>query len=164
MTLPQVQFVVAYSRNRVIGRDNELPWRLPSDLAHFKRTTMGKPIIMGRNTWESLGRPLPGRRNVVITRNADYTAEGADIFPSLNDALAACSDVPVVSVIGGGRLFEAALPIADEIIATEIYSDIDGDVFFPPLNTAQWEEISRERQPEENGYLFDYVVYKKRAG
>ncbi len=163
MTLPQVQFVVAYSRNRVIGRDNELPWRLPSDLAHFKRSTMGKPIIMGRNTWESLGRPLPGRRNVVITRNTEYTAEGADVFPALNEALEACAEAPVVAVIGGGQLFQAALPIADEIIATEIHSDIDGDVFFPELDSQVWEETSRERQPEENGYSFDFVVYRKRG-
>src|SRR5690554_5083866 len=124
---PLLQIVVAYARNRVIGRDNDLPWRLPSDLAHFKRVTMGCPIIMGRKTWESLGRPLPGRLNVVISRNPAYQAEGATLCTNLKEALHACGDAPRACIIGGEQLFRDALPAVDEIIATEIHADIEGD-------------------------------------
>src|SRR5690606_24231623 len=117
----------AYSSNRVIGRDNTLPWRLPSDLAHFKRTTLGHPIIMGRNTWESLGRPLPGRPNLVVSRNPDYAPEGATAFTTLAAALAACSTADTACIIGGEQLFRHALDLADEILATEIHANIDGD-------------------------------------
>src|SRR5690606_25910160 len=107
MSLPIIQLVVAYSANRVIGRDNTLPWRLPSDLAHFKRVTLGHPIIMGRNTWVSLGRPLPGRPNLVISRNPDYQADGASVHPSLDAALSACADLGAnkVCIIGGEQVF-----------------------------------------------------------
>lgn len=157
-----IRFVVAYAANRVIGKDNDLPWRLPSDLAHFKRVTMGQPIIMGRRTWESLGRPLPGRRNLVITRQADYAATGAEVTPSLDAALAACAQEPIACVIGGAEIFQAALPLADEIIATEIQTSPDGDVFFPPLPDSDWQEVSREPQPPENGLHFDFVTYRRR--
>lgn len=162
-TQPLVRFVVAYAANRVIGKDNDLPWRLPSDLAHFKRVTMGQPIIMGRRTWESLGRPLPGRRNLVITRQTDYAATGAEIFTSLNAALQACADQESVCIIGGAEIFRAALPLADEIIATEIHAEPDGDVFFPTLAHEDWEEIAREAQDEENGLRFDFVTYRHRT-
>ena len=162
MTQPRIKFVVAYSDNRTIGRDNALPWRLPSDLAHFKRNTMGQPIIMGRKTWESLGRPLPGRPNLVISRDAAYNAPGATVFPSLHAALASCSSETPVCIIGGAQIFQQALPQADEIIATEVHADVDGDVFFPPLPPSEWTEIERQPQPEENGYSFDFVVYRRR--
>ena len=162
MAKPLVKFVVAYSTNRAIGLNNQLPWRLPSDLAHFKRSTMGQPIIMGRNTWESLGRPLPGRANLVISRNAAYDAPGAQVFTSLENALEACGDVPSVCIIGGAQIFEQAMPLADEIIATEVHADVPGDVFFPPLADNEWEEVQRDRQTEENGYNFDFVLYKRR--
>lgn len=161
MSHPHIKFVVAYSDNRVIGRDNALPWRLPSDLAHFKRNTLGLPIIMGRNTWESLGRPLPGRPNLVISRNPDFKAEGARVFASVQEALAACTTEPAVCIIGGAQIFAQTLPMADEIIATEVHAQIDGDVFFPPLDPAQWHEAERLSQPSENGYDFDFVVYKR---
>src|SRR5690606_40562643 len=128
------------ARNRVIGRDNDLPWRLPGDLAHFKRSTMGCPIIMGRKTWESLGRPLPGRHNIVISRNAAYAASGATVCTTLSDALDACADEPRACIIGGEQLFRAALPITDEIIATEIHADVPGDTFFPEFDRSEWEE------------------------
>lgn len=159
MAQPYIKLVVAYSENRVIGRDNDLPWRLPSDLAHFKRTTMGQPIIMGRKTWESLGRPLPGRPNLVISRNTDYAAQGASVFASLADALAACESHESVCVIGGAQIFADALPLADEIVATEIHAQIEGDVFFPVLSQDEWDEKERLPQPEENGYRYDFVVY-----
>lgn len=159
MAQPHIKLVVAYSENRVIGRDNDLPWRLPSDLAHFKRTTMGQPIIMGRKTWESLGRPLPGRPNLVISRNTDYVAQGASVFASFADALAACEDQPSVCVIGGAQIFSDALPLADEVVATEIHAQVEGDVFFPLLPGDEWDEQERQPQPEENGYQYDFVVY-----
>ena len=162
-TPPIITLVVAYAANRAIGRDNTLPWRLPADFAHFKRTTMGHPIVMGRNTWESLGRPLPGRLNVVITRTPDYQAPGAVVAHSLPEALAACGDVPRICIIGGAQIYTLALPIADEIIATEVQAHVDGDAFFPDLPAGQWQEAERLPQPEENGYTYDFVRYVRKT-
>ena len=161
MTTPLIQLVVAYADNRVIGRDNTLPWRLPSDLANFKKVTMSCPIIMGRNTWDSLGRPLPGRPNLVISRNPDLQLTGATVYTSLETALAACHEASRVCIIGGQQLFDLGLLIADEIVATEIHADIDGDTFFPSLKTGIWQEASRQPQIPENGLAFDFVVYKR---
>lgn len=158
MQKPQLRIVVAYSTNRCIGKDNDLPWRLPKDLAHFKAATMGMPIIMGRKTWESLGRPLPGRPNLVITRNANYQAEGATLYPNLESAIAACVDAPTACIIGGEQIFKLALPFTHEIIATEVHAHVEGDTFFPEL-PANWIETAREPQPEENGYHYDFVTY-----
>jgi dihydrofolate reductase len=156
-----IQIVVAYSRNRCIGRNNTLPWRLPSDLAHFKKVTLGNPIVMGRNTWESLGRPLPGRPNLVVSRTPGFDPDGATVWPSLEAALLACNDAEQICIIGGEQLFQAAMPLADEIQATEIHADIDGDTFFPVLNPSDWEETQRLPQPPENGLHFDFVTYRK---
>jgi dihydrofolate reductase len=164
MASPEIKLVVAYSDNRVIGRDNALPWRLPSDLAHFKRTTLGHPIIMGRATWESLGRPLPGRLNIVLSRNPRFKADGATVHPSLKAALAACRTEPIVCIIGGAQVFGHSLSVADQIIATEVHATVKGDVFFPPLDASQWEEIERAPQATENDYDFDFVVYRRRHG
>lgn len=161
MSLPRIQLVVAYSDNRVIGRDNALPWRLPTDLAHFKRVTLGQPIVMGRNTWESLGRPLPGRPNLVVSRNAAYQAPGATVYPSVEAALADCADAERICVIGGEQIFQITLPIAHEIIATEVHAQVEGDTFFPPIDPAAWMEINRSPQAEENGYAFDFVTYAR---
>lgn len=163
MPLPLIQLVVAYSDNRVIGKDNTLPWRLPSDLAHFKRVTMGLPIVMGRKTWESLGRPLPGRRNLVISRNGGYIAEGAEVYPSLDAALDACRDAERVCVIGGEQLFRLALPLAQKVIATEVHADIDGDTWFPPLDATQWAESERLPQAAEKDLTFDFVTFKRQT-
>jgi dihydrofolate reductase len=163
MPKPLVQLVVAYSDNHVIGRDNALPWRLPADLAHFKRVTLGQPIVMGRNTWESLGRPLPGRPNLVISRNAQYQANGATVYPTLDAALAASQHAERICIIGGEQIFRHALDIADEVVATEVHAHIEGDTFFPPMDMAAWRETERLPQPEENGYSFDFVTYKRRA-
>ena len=162
MAGPLKQIVVAYARNRVIGRDNDLPWRLPGDLKHFKRVTMGSPIIMGRKTWESLGRPLPGRLNVVISRNAHYQADGAIVCRSLEEAIRACGDAPRACIIGGEQLFRDALPQIDEIIATEVHAEIEGDTYFPPLNANDWEEIERLPQPDENGLSYDFVTLRRK--
>lgn len=161
MPRPYIKIIVAYSDNRVIGRDNALPWHLPADLAHFKRTTLGNPIIMGRNTWQSLGRPLPGRPNLVISRNAGFEAAGATVYSSLQSALLACQDAPIACVIGGAQINALALDIADEIVATEVHAQIDGDVFFPELDMNKWEETARAPQPAENGYEFDFVNYQR---
>ncbi len=166
MSLPIIQLVVAYADNRVIGRDNALPWRLPADLAHFKRTTLGNPIVMGRNTWESLGRPLPGRLNVVVSRNPSYEAPGATVCATLDAALAACAATGAekTSIIGGEQIFRQALDLADRVIATEVHADIDGDTWFPPLNPGLWTELERLPQPEENGLAFDFVEYARKHG
>jgi len=156
---PRIILVVAYAVNRAIGRDNALPWRLPADFAHFKRTTLGHPIVMGRKTWESLGRPLPGRRNVVITRNVDYQASGATVVGSLPQALAVCGQAARICVIGGAQIYTQSLALADEIIATEVQAEVDGDAFFPSLPEGQWREVARLPQPAENGYAYDFVTY-----
>lgn len=160
--MTRLSLIVAYASNRVIGRDNTLPWRLPADLAHFKRATMGKPIIMGRKTWDSLGRPLPGRLNIVISRNADYQAAGATVVAGLEQARAACAAAGAEDafVIGGEAIFALALPLADTIIATEIHQAVSGDTGFPELPPG-WRETRREPQPEENGYSYDFVTYER---
>lgn len=154
--------VVAYSTNRVIGRDNALPWKLPGDLAHFKRTTLGCPIIMGRKTWESLGRPLPGRTNIVVSRNPDFVAAGAVLVPNLQAAIEACGEIPEAFVIGGAQIYIQALPLAARIVATEVHAQVEGDAFFPYLPSFEWEESLREAQPEENGYAYDFVTYDRK--
>ncbi|TRM52130.1 dihydrofolate reductase [Achromobacter sp. LC458] len=155
--------IVAYSTNRVIGRDNTLPWKLPGDLAHFKRSTLGHPIIMGRKTWDSLGRPLPGRSNIVISRNPDFTATGATVVPSLQAAIDACGEVDEAFVIGGAQIYAQALPLAQRVLATEVHADVGGDAFFPLLPSFQWKETAREPQPAENGYDYDFVTYQRQA-
>ncbi|MGN6579202.1 MAG: dihydrofolate reductase [Bordetella sp.] len=158
---PRLTLIVAYASNRVIGRDNGLPWKLPGDLAHFKRTTLGHPIIMGRKTWESLGRPLPGRTNIVVTRQADYAAAGAVVVTSLQAALDACTNDAEPFIIGGAQLYALALPTADRIVATEVHARIDGDAWFPELPQNQWRETDRQAQPEENGLRYDFVTYER---
>lgn len=158
----QLSLIVAYAQNRVIGRDNTLPWKLPSDLAHFKRTTLGHPIIMGRKTWESLGRPLPGRRNIVLSRDAGFQAQGAECASTLAQALDSVKNAEQAFVIGGAQIYQLALPFADQVIATEVLQDIEGDAFFAPLDREQWIEVSRAPHPAENGLRFDVVHYQRR--
>jgi len=158
-----VSLIVAYSTNRTIGRDNTLPWRLPGDLAHFKRTTMGCPVIMGRKTWESLGRPLPGRRNIVITRQTGYQATGAEIATSLAQALEMTRDLTEVFVIGGAQIYAESLSVASRIVATEVHAQIPGDAFFPELDSNTWQETSRSQQPAENGLSYDLVEYRRKT-
>lgn len=157
-----LSMIAAMAKNRVIGRDNALPWRLPEDLKHFKTTTLGKPVIMGRKTWESLGRPLPGRRNIVVSRNATYMLAGGELFPSLDAALAACSDDPECFVIGGAELYRQALPLAQQIHLTEIDIEVEGDAHFPAIDPEDWQEISREAHVNENGLVYSFVVYRRR--
>lgn len=161
----KVTLIVARARNGVIGRDNALPWRLPADLAHFKRITLGHPVIMGRKTWDSIGKPLPGRRNIVVTRNESWHAEGAEAVPSLDEALARCKGDAEVFVIGGAALFADALPRADRVIVTEIDRDVEGDIHFPALDSNQWIETSREAHPASgiDAWPFAFVHYARRT-
>ena len=141
-------------RNRVIGRDNRLPWRLPADLAYFKRVTLGRPVIMGRRTWESIGRPLPGRHNIVVSRNPDYRAPGATVVASLREAWQAAGDADEACVIGGTSLFAEALPQADRIHLTEVEAEVPGDTFFPEFDRQEWREteIGRHAADARNAY------------
>jgi dihydrofolate reductase len=160
-----VAVIAAVARNGAIGRDNELLWRNPQDLAHFRAVTMGCPVIMGRRTWDSLParfRPLPGRRNVVVTRNAQWRADGAEPAASLADALARLADTPKVFVIGGAQLYALALPLADELVLTEIDADLDGDAHFPRWNRAAFDERAREPRNTADGTRFAFVTYRRR--
>jgi dihydrofolate reductase len=155
--------IVAYASNRVIGRDNALPWKLPGDLAHFKRTTLGSPIIMGRKTWESLGRPLPGRTNIVISRDPRYLAQGAQVVNTIDDAIAACADSATAYVIGGAQLYTQALDRATRIVATEVHAEISGDAYFPLLPSFAWRETARSEQAPENGLTYAFVEYERKS-
>ena len=157
---PRVYLVAAVAANGIIGANGQLPWRLPEDLAHFKRLTLGHPIIMGRRTWESLGRPLPGRENIVVTGTPGYEAPGAAIAGSLEGALALCIGEPVAFVIGGSRLFQEALPIAAGLVMTEIQRDFPGDTRFPEYERSRWRETQRERHVTADGMKFDFVLYE----
>src|SRR5919199_4010190 len=140
----KVYLLAAVAANGVIGKDGHLPWHLPEDLRHFKRLTLGHPIIMGRRTWESLRGPLPGRDNIVITHRPGYEAPGAAVANSLEAALALCAGEPVAFVIGGQGLFAESLPMAAGLVMTEIYKDFAGDTWFPPYDRSQWRETQRE--------------------
>lgn len=155
--------IFARAANGVIGKDNRLPWHLPEDLAHFKAVTMGAPVIMGRKTWDSLPprfRPLPGRRNIVVTRQADWSAQGAERAGSLDEALASVENAPHAWVIGGAELFRLALPRARVVEATEIGAEFDGDAFAPDLGP-EWAEAARERHQSPAGLPFDFVTYRR---
>jgi dihydrofolate reductase len=157
--------VVAVARNGVIGRDNQLPWKLPDDLAYFKRVTMGHPIVMGRRTWESIGKPLAGRKNIVVTHQPDYRAPGCTVVHSLEEAWKAAGDADEVCVIGGTTLFEESLPLADRIHLTEVEAEVEGDTFFPPFDRGEWDEREVERHPADarHAYPFRILVLERRA-
>ena len=150
--------VVAVARNGVIGRDNRLPWRLPDEIAYFKRVTMGNPVIMGRRTWESIGKPLPGRRNIVVTRQRGFEAPGCTVVHSLDEAWKAAEGAEEACVIGGTTLFEESLPTAERIHYTEVEADIEGDTFFPPFDRSQWSEREVERHPADARHPYPYRI------
>src|SRR3954469_9894349 len=158
---PKIYLVAAVASNGVIGKDGHLPWNLPEDLKHFKRLTLGHPIIMGRRTWESLPGALPGRDNIVVTRQAGYEAAGAAVASSLEGALALCLGESVAFVIGGSRLFEESLPIAAGLVMTEIHRDFPGDTWFPQYDRGQWREAQREAHTAADGMRFDFVRYER---
>ncbi|HTV67440.1 MAG TPA: dihydrofolate reductase [Rhizobiaceae bacterium] len=167
-----VAIYVAIAKNGVIGRDGGLPWRLSTDMKRFKAGTMGKPIVMGRKTWESFPkRPLPGRQNIVITRDKDYRAEGADIVHSLDDALAlarvrgrCAPGTDEICIIGGGEIYAQALPVADTLHVTHVMAEPDGDTRFPAIDPAVWERVSMEEIPagEKDSHATVYAVYQRR--
>jgi dihydrofolate reductase len=157
--MSRVAFVVAVSRNGVIGRAGGLPWRISADLKRFKAITMGKPLIMGRKTWESLPKkPLPGRPNIVITRQKNYLAEGAIVVSDIPSALAAAGQVDEVCVIGGGEIFDMFLPQTDRIYLTDVDLEVDGDTFFPMIDPVQWTETAREIYPRGSNDSAGFVL------
>jgi dihydrofolate reductase len=161
----KVSLVAAVARGGVIGRDNAIPWQLPEDARRFRALTMGHPVVMGRRTWESLPerfRPLPGRRNIVVTRNDGWSAAGAERAASLDDAFRLLASTPQVFVIGGAELYAEALPRADELLVTEIDAEVAGDVFFPTWDRGAFREESREPHVSEEGVAFAFVTYRRR--
>lgn len=143
-----ISYVVAVSRNGVIGREGSLPWHISSDLRRFKEITMGKPVVMGRKTWESLPRkPLPGRRNIVITRSRSFAADGAEVAGSAEEAIALCAGAPEIAVIGGGEIYRLFWPMVDRLYLTEADLEVEGDTHFPVPDPAQWREVAREVHP-----------------
>ena len=154
--------IVARSRNLVIGKENKIPWKISADLQFFKKVTMGYPIIMGRKTWESIGRPLPGRRNIVVSRNTSYSAVGAELVSSLEQALDSLKEFKRVFVIGGQQLFNQAFPLADELFITEIELQVDGDTYFEIPDPSNWQEIDRV-QEKEGEIEFAYVTLRRKA-
>jgi dihydrofolate reductase len=165
---PHVHLIVAQARNGVIGRAGGMPWHLPEDLAHFKRTTMNHPVIMGRHTWASLPprvRPLPGRRNLVLSTSPGWSAPGAQRCGSLQEALDACRDEDEVWVIGGARLYAQALPVADRVVVTQIDADFEGDTCMPAWDRTAFVETGREthRAALPNDFEFSVVTYQRRA-
>lgn len=160
-----ISIIVATSTNNVIGAYGKLPWRLSDDLKRFKRLTMGKPIVMGRLTWESIGRPLPGRQNIVLTRQADFTAQGCDVVPSPADAIVAAADSEDIMIIGGGQVYELFLPQAERLYLTRVHAEVDGDAFFPEIDEDVWRLIDCEAH-EANGsneFAFDFKTYERRS-
>lgn len=163
MPRPILTLIAAVARNGVIGIDNHLPWHLPADLTHFKTLTLGQTVIMGRKTWESLPdkfRPLPGRRNIVVTRDAAYHAAGATVAASLPAAISAASSGEAF-VIGGAELYAAALPLADRLQLTEIDAAFDGDTHFPAFDRGQWQETARETHRDAAGFGYAFVTYQR---
>jgi dihydrofolate reductase len=155
-----LSLIVARASNGVIGKDNQLPWHLPADLKYFKAVTMGKPIVMGRKTFQSIGRPLPGRQNIVVTRNPDFDSNGITVVHSVEAAIAAANQVAEIMLIGGTELYKLSLPLVDRIYLTEIHQNFDGDAHFPLLNS-QWQEISREDHVSDAGLGYSFCVLEK---
>lgn len=162
----KISMIAAMAHDRVIGKDNQMPWHLPADLAHFKRVTLGKPVLMGRKTFESIGRPLPGRRNLVISRNPDYQVEGIEVVGSVEAALAllAGSSVEELMVIGGGHLYAEMLPSADCLYLTRIDLAVEGDTRFPAFDDGQWQRVDCESHPadERNPHPYSFETWLRR--
>jgi dihydrofolate reductase len=159
--MTRLSLIVAMDENRLIGNDNQLPWRLPADLAFFKRTTMGKPIIMGRKTFDSIGRPLPGRRNIVITRDPEFSAEGCEVVHSIEAALAGCSDHDELMLIGGATLYEQTLDQVSCLYVTRIHHSFSGDTWFPEFDVRHW-KISEQQDfdpDQSNSFAYSFVKY-----
>lgn len=161
MHKPIISLIAAMANNRVIGKNNQMPWHLPADLGHFKAITLGKPVIMGRKTYESIGRPLPGRRNIVVSRNSDYRVEGCETAVSLEDAIKMVYEVEELMIIGGGNLYSQAMPLTDRLYLTFIDLNVDGDTLFPKFEQLKLTEVKREKhlKDEKNSYDYEFVDY-----
>ena len=160
---PAVSLIAVVARNGGIGRGNALLWHLSEDLRHFKRTTLGCPVIMGRKTWDSIGRPLPGRRNIVLTRNAAWAAAGAEPAADLQRALLLCAAAPKVFVIGGAEIYAAAMPDAEKLVLTEVDADAPADTFFPAWDRGAFTEQSRQTNTDANGLVYSFVTYQRKS-
>ena len=166
----KIALIVATSQNHVIGLDNQLPWHLPEDLQYFKAVTMGKPILMGRKTYDSIGRPLPGRVNIVLTRDTNWTAQGVEVVNDLDAAIAAsdkaCKDADAdeLMIIGGEQIYRKFLPVANRLYLTKVEAEIEGDAYFPAIDSKQWRQVA-EKIPEKVGdYAYRFVVLERIAG
>jgi dihydrofolate reductase len=161
---PLITLIVAVADSGVIGRDNALPWHLPEDLKRFKRLTLGKPIVMGRRTFESIGKPLPGRQNIVVTRDPNYRRDGVTVVHDVHGALRAAGAAPEVMVIGGAELFRALLPRARRMHLTRVHGDIEGDVMWPALDDREWSVVEREAHAadERHEYAMTFEVWQRR--
>lgn len=160
-----IALIAAISENRVLGKNNELVWHLPKDMRWFKTKTMGYPVVMGRKTFESFGNPLPGRTNIVITRNPDYRAEGTIVVASLDAALAEAAryHTDTIFVAGGAEIYRQALPLADTMYLTHVHARVEGDAFFPEFSEVEWQSVATESVPadEKHAYPFDFVTWKR---
>lgn len=158
--MQKITLIAAHAENRCIGIDNQMPWHLPEDFAFFKSHTTGKPVVMGRKTWESLPKkPLPNRRNIVVSRQSDYLAEGAEVFPDVQTALAACAGEGEIVIMGGAQIYEQTLPLATDLRITEVGLNVDGDAFFPEYQNGGWKEAARENHVSQNGTAYAFVHY-----
>lgn len=165
--MPQIILIAAVAKNHVIGRDNQLIWNIPEDMAHFKQLTAGQTVLMGRKTWESLPprfRPLPGRRNIVISRQADYAAPGAEVAHSLENGLKIASTAAAIFIIGGEQIYAQALPLADRLELTEVDLTPEGDAWFPEISAAEWSAVSRQEFVSSNGPQAAFLSYTKSGG
>ena len=164
MNKPLISFIWGQDRNRLIGCNNSLPWRLPADMAWFKKSTMGKPILMGRKTYESIGRPLPGRTNLILSRQTDFLIDGCTVVHSLDDAKSAVPDADEVMVMGGAEIYALLFNQAERLYITEIDAEFEGDAWFPEFNRSQWKETFREsHQPDEkNAYPYAFTILERK--
>ena len=165
----KIALIVAASQNNVIGLDNQLPWHLPEDLQYFKAVTMGKPILMGRKTYDSIGRPLPGRTNIVLTRDANWSAEGVVVVNDLDSATAAsekacvAAGVDELMIIGGEQIYRKFLPVADKLYLTKVEAVVEGDAYFPAIDSDQWQQVTEKIPKEVGNYSYRFVVLERMA-
>ena len=159
-----IALIVAMDQNRIIGRDGDLPWRLSNDLRHFKKLTMGSPMLMGRKTWESLPGALPGRRNIVLTRNPDYITDGGEVVTSVAAAIDGCAHGETLFVIGGAQLYEQTLGLAARLFVTRVNAEVEGDTRFPTVSWDEWREVAREAHPADvkNEYPHEFIEYERK--
>lgn len=164
MSNPTITLIVAASENNAIGINNQMPWHLPNDFKYFKRNTIEHSVLMGRKTFDAIGKALPDRRNIVITRNTNFQGEDIDVANSIQEALLYCRDEHEVFIIGGANIYQQALPLANKILLTRVQTTIQGDAFFPELNSEEWELISSEPHQADDKHAFDYTfeVYNRK--